>query len=408
MSRVPSLVISLALIALLVYLSFTALTAQQRVLAEQTPRKLTRTLTSDNKTHIIYLYFCQGGPLCELVYQSFFLTHREAWIANISASSVDAGAVNYATVPERGKEIFEAIRFPEERFGENVVAIYNNHEGLALSPAVGGDVINSAVHYFVYGTPFVHRVSSNVEKETGIISKPFIFFMGLTTGINPCLIALLCFLLVSLIQSGRKRMAKRVLAVASGLIYIQLVLVFTLLSVPNIAVYFSLATPLIISALFVLGALHLFEVGYDLYNRRQGQSSLEAKLPPFRTPQKLKDIVKKMAVKDNYYLNFTIGALFGLVKLPCFAAAYFPIFLSSSGDMVLNTAIFYLGATLPIVVIASLISIGVLKSTQLYAIRFKEGTMQKTTTGGILVLQRTVIGVILVVVALLYLVLMPV
>lgn len=381
-SKIRTVTISLALTLLLVYLFFiaqTTLTTQQLIVG-QAPQKLDQQLASNNKTHIVYLYFASECKICEQGHLNFFARHLRAWTANVSDANVNAKALNYAKLPKEGKEIFEAFSLSGERVGESLVAVYNREEGFTFPPTVGDAAINSAVRYLVYGVPV------STERETIVTSKPFMFFIGLVAGINPCLMALTSFLFMYTTQTKVAYRVRRIFIVVSGILYVQLALTFMFFSFPGSVVYISQVTPLIISALVILGTLYLIEAGYDFYMVRRTGGPQKSKLPLFSTPRRLKVVIGKATLRDNPYFDFALGALFGLVKLPCLAATYLFVFLSSPGELILNTIIFHSGAIFPIVLIVALIAIGLLKTSRLDAIRFKGRTLQRTVVGFILIL----------------------
>jgi cytochrome c biogenesis protein CcdA len=136
--------------------------------------------------------------------------------------------------------------------------------------------------------------------------------------------------------------------------------------------------------LLAFGALYLIEVAYDLYARRWGKGShIEAKIPLFRTPKIFKSKIRRAEGSGGLF-DFSLGAFFSLVKLPCIAAYLF-ILLVNSTNQLADIAVFTLGVVSPIILMGGLISLGMVRINQLTEIQFKGRILQRAAIGIILI-----------------------
>jgi len=221
------------------------------------------------------------------------------------------------------------------------------------------------------GTPDIH-----------VASYPLFFTIGIISGFSPCMIALISFVVATTLQSwnGRRGVLKRVVAIAGGVLYSHLVILFLIVS-PTLLIYTNyLITPLA-AVLVILGAINFIEVTHDLYtgNWKTGK---EATIPLFKTPKPIKELIRKASLRDNLYVDFMVGAMFSLVKLGCSLALLVPILptlqpLQSSASI----AIFSVGVVLPLLLLGLFLHGGLIKTGQLYEVRSKGRIVQRTIVG---------------------------
>jgi len=176
-------------------------------------------------------------------------------------------------------------------------------------------------------------------------------------------------------------------------LYAYLLMGFLTFSIPNLATYVSwLTLPLGIS-LLMLGALNLIELSHDIYSGRWKMGE-EARLRLFRTPEFLKRMVVETAYRDNFYLDFGIGGLFSLIKLPCIGPLFLVLFASTTTQPVqslFNVVLFTVGVVLPIFVATSLVGLGVIKTSHMSALRFKGRLVQRGVVGVLLLISGSVV-----------------
>lgn len=220
------------------------------------------------------------------------------------------------------------------------------------------------------------------------IASYFSFFtFGVISGLSPCIIALISFVVGTTLQfwKGRGRVIKRIVAIAGGVFYLHLVILFLIISLPTMLVYIdNLIIPLV-AALVVLGVANLIEVIHDFHtgNWRTGK---EAAIPLFKTPKPIKKLVQKASLQNNPYVDFSVGAVFSLVKLGCSLALLVPILplfqpLRSLGSV----AIFSVGVVLPLLLLGLLLHVGLIGVGHLYEVRSRGRILQRTILGTALI-----------------------
>jgi cytochrome c biogenesis protein CcdA len=130
-----------------------------------------------------------------------------------------------------------------------------------------------------------------------------------------------------------------------------------------------------------MGLLHFVEVAHDIYSRRWGSgSSIEAKMPLFKTPRPLKEFLVRVRESNSPAYDFALGAVFSLIKLPCIAAFLIVLLINSTSPL-MDVVIFTFGVVSPIILMGALIGLGMIKVNRLSAAQFKGRLIQRTIIG---------------------------
>jgi cytochrome c biogenesis protein CcdA len=216
-----------------------------------------------------------------------------------------------------------------------------------------------------------------------VASYPLLFTFGIISGFSPCMIALISFVVATTLQFWKSRggVLKRVVAIAGGVLYLHLVILFLFISLPTLLVYTDyLITPLA-AVLVILGIANFIEVIHDLYtgNWRIGK---EATIPLFKTPKPIKELIRKASLRDNLYVDFMVGVMFSLVKLGCSLALLVPSLpILQPLQSLASVAIFSVGVVLPLLLLGLFLYVGLIKASQLYEVRSKSRIVQRTIVG---------------------------
>ena len=194
------------------------------------------------------------------------------------------------------------------------------------------------------------------NKNLGKISPFLILVAGILAGFNPCLLAVMAFLASATLaqQGGRKEMLKITLGFSAGIFTMYMFAGISILStvsfLPEVRSYFTSITILLTA---LLGLWHI----YDAYLLRTHAKST------FRTPESLKDFMRRMGEKNLLLLSFLAGSMFSLVKAPCVGAIYLSILslLAIKTDIVRGIAymgIYNFGLLLPAMCLGLLLAFG--------------------------------------------------
>jgi cytochrome c biogenesis protein CcdA len=143
-----------------------------------------------------------------------------------------------------------------------------------------------------------------------------------------------------------------------------------------------LRIPLTLLLIF-LGAVFLIEVFYNLQRGGWGKESETVTLI-FKTPRCIKKLIRKAVSKDSLYLDFIVGALFSLIKMPCVLPVFMILYvyaLLKPPTFAVNMLIFNLGVISPILILGSLVSVGVIRTSQLTRLRLRSRVIQRLAVG---------------------------
>jgi len=363
------------------------------------PVKINQTLFQDNKTRIYY-FFYTNCYTCEEKLKLDFQQRLHKWVSNISGEAIKAEIYNTMNEGEDiAKKIFSAVGLPESEITSYILdrlIVLNNFEAFAFSLSVEDNSIKLALSYLIKGSiALVQDVNKqgnsapNPNNETLDIPLPIVFVLGISQGFNACLIALTSFIVAVTLQlkRGFLRALKRVIAISLGIFYVYLLLGFLVVSSSHIIHYVSIFAIPMALVLIGIGILHIAEVTHDFFTGRWRKGE-EARIPLFKTPQAVKNLIQKTAIQDSLYFDFGIGALFSLIKLPCIAPLFFTLIAaipSQTSVALISIITLNLGTVLPILILGSLACVGFLKVSQLSEIRFKGRIVQRLIVGASLI-----------------------
>jgi len=373
----------------------------------QFPTVLNETVYPDGRIHLLYLYytFCAS---CEVDHAKNFTARLPRWVGNVSSEFYVAEIFNIAEDPGRSEaqRIFGAMGLSEEYFSRDWVVEVGGNESFIFPLSVDDESVAFATRYLYVsmfwnlGLKYLNSKAASVslnsvEEAPSAMSGVVVVFLGFVSGFNPCLIALVSFILAATLklEGGYLKALRRAFITALGVLYAYLLMGFSTFSIPNLATYVSwLTLPLGVS-LLILGALNLVELSHDVYSGRWKRGE-EARLQLFRTPEFLKRMIVETAYRDNFYLDFGIGGLFSLIKLPCIGPLFLILFTSTPTQPVeslLNVVLFTVGVVLPIFVATSLVGLGVMKTSHMTALRFKGRLVQRGVVGILLLVSGSVV-----------------
>lgn len=374
------------------------------------PIKIEKPLFSDNKTRIYLLFHdsCHHG-----YYKQAFFQKLPAWVVNVSDASYEANIYNTADLcnpyEKRDESIQEAkkmaelllpiadmskiIYTPEVRH----LFVFNRYECFVFpfSPwTMEDEKVNFVVQYLVSGTiVYEAKATSKVEEKSEnslyALSPAYFLALGIIQGLNPCLIALICFVLAATIpMKGPKRAMQRVTMITGGVFYTFLIAGFLMCTPIYLASLTSVFIIPLAVVLLLVGVMHIVEAMFDLRNKTLIEEG-KPKLPLFRTPKRLKEFVQFATKQDSLRVDFALGAVFSLIKLPCVA----PIMLTLVSSLLANPVttmsnilIVNLGAVFPMLILGIAASLGFIKFERFLEIRFKGRIFQRLFVGLILLL----------------------
>jgi cytochrome c biogenesis protein CcdA len=216
-----------------------------------------------------------------------------------------------------------------------------------------------------------------------VASYPLFFTFGIISGFSPCMIALISFVVATTLQFWKSRggVLKRVVAIAGGVLYLHLVILFLLISLPTLLVYTDYLINPLAAVLVILGIANFIEVIHDLYTGKW-RTGKEATIPLFKTPKPIKELIRKASLRDNLYVDFMVGVMFSLVKLGCSLALLVPSLpILQPLQSLASVAIFSVGVALPLLLLGLFLYVGLIKASQLYEVRSKSRIVQRTIVG---------------------------
>jgi len=227
------------------------------------------------------------------------------------------------------------------------------------------------------------KCPTQLNPDIHVVSYPLFFTFGIISGFSPCMIALISFIVATTLQfwKNHRGALKRVVAIAGGVLYLHLVILFLIISLPTLLIYTDYLINPLVAILIILGAANFIQVIHDLYtgNWRTGR---EATIPLFKTPKPIKELIRKASLRDNLYVDFMVGVVFSLVKLGCSLALLMPILpILQPLQSLTSVAIFSIGATLPLLLLGLFLYVGLIKTSQLYEVRSKGRILQRTIVG---------------------------
>jgi len=334
-------------------------------------------IPQDNKTHVVFLYYTTC-PACEDDKNLFIAKSYSAWQGNLSSDEISFSALNYYRKKDLGEAYFKAFNVSKSQTGATALVIHDSKVGLVYYPPFNDVKVQKATYYVTKGSLLD---MAQQKKSEARFSQPLVYALGAISGFNPCLIALASFFFATATKTELKSVAKRIGLISLGLVYAYLIFFSLLVSSPAVMGSLVSLTWLVVLLLIVMALIHFVEVGHDIYARRWGSgSSIEAKMPLFRTPNFLKNFLTKTREANSPAYDFVFGAIFSLVKLPCIAV-FLLVLLVNSVTPLVDVAIFTVGVASPIILMGLLIGLGMIKVNRLNTAQFRGRLIQRTVIG---------------------------
>jgi len=337
-------------------------------------------LAADGKTHVVLLYSttCKA---CEDVYMKIFYSQIEKSTSDIPQNAISIEVINEVNEPEKASFLIQTFHLSDDLVKEGVVLIYNDSEGYIIPlSSWDSEVANKIIHRLT------NEEEENYYQE---VSAPVLaFLIGLISGFNPCIIALL--MLITVITSKKTEFLRRSSIIIYGIFYAQVILMLVILLGIHAIYQTKLFTWIVGLTLFFLGSIHILDAIHSLYS---GGSELKSKSSfiPFKTPEFLKNKLKKMTYIDNPYFDFFLGNLFGIIKSPCILAPFALVMISGSENLLLSIILYNVGNITLIMIFILLIMIGILKSSHLSKTRFCGRLFQRGFIGIALIISALLI-----------------
>ncbi len=185
--------------------------------------------------------------------------------------------------------------------------------------------------------------------------NPFsVFLAGLVSGFNPCLFAVLLFLIsYSLgVSENKARLVKLTVSFSLGIFTAYFLVGLGLLGAAQY-ININLLVTAVAAVVIVLGA-------WVVVDYKNPKSIL------VETPDNIKGMSESMVKRSSAFTAFLLGGLFSLVKAPCVGGLYLTILAmvsSSSGGINLKAvpllAAFNLGLVFPLLIISGAVLFGV-------------------------------------------------
>ena len=102
----------------------------------------------------------------------------------------------------------------------------------------------------------------------------------------------------------------------------------------------------------------------------------------FKTPNPIRELIRKASLRDSLHVDFSVGVMFSPDKLGCSLALLVPILsLFQPLRSLASLAIFSVGGVLPLLLLGLFLHVGLIKAGQLYEVRSKGRTLQRTIVG---------------------------
>jgi cytochrome c biogenesis protein CcdA len=190
--------------------------------------------------------------------------------------------------------------------------------------------------------------------DNALLSPLALFTFGLISGFNPCLFAVLLFLITySLGMSENKmRLVKLTVSFSFGIFAAYFLIGWGLLSFAGV-LDLKLASLFIAGLVIILGA-------WTIKDYKNPKSLL------VETPENIKGMSESLTRKNSVATAFLLGGLFSLVKAPCVGGIYLSVLnMASSADMAVKiNAIpllvsYNLGLVFPLLIISGAVLLGV-------------------------------------------------
>jgi cytochrome c-type biogenesis protein len=236
----------------------------------------------------------------------------------------------------------------KEEFEKKLDAcIFGNCEGNSTASPVCGDGTCSAGET-------EQNCPADCQTKQQLLNPLTVFIAGLISGFNPCLFAVLLFLIsYSLGMSENKsRLVKLTLAFSFGIFSAYFIIGLGLLSFAS-TINMKLLAQFIASVVIVLGL-------WTLKDYKNPKSLL------VETPENIKGMSESLTRKNSAAAAFVLGGIFSLVKAPCVGGIYLSVLNMASAESVADKIgavplliSYNLGLVFPLLLISGAVMLGV-------------------------------------------------
>ncbi|UCC20216.1 MAG: hypothetical protein JSV62_02725 [Promethearchaeota archaeon] len=201
------------------------------------------------------------------------------------------------------------------------------------------------------------------------------FFAGLSLGATPCILLMLSVFGGSFFLTEEK---KKYYSMSIGLI-LGIIIPYILISIIiyNFLQIFQAVHNII--KYFFAGVL-IFIGTWQIVESRKEQSKI------FKTPDKVKSLLKEFIEKNSGLYAFLVGIIFVLIKIPCYGGIFFDIIILTSQNPLFYVfiVVYLIGMIIPIVLILVLFRLG-LESSKINDFRLKYRTHLRIFSGALLI-----------------------
>lgn len=209
--------------------------------------------------------------------------------------------------------------------------------------------------------------------------SPFmVFTAGLISGLNPCLLAILAFMIsILLTAKGRMKTIYITLAFSLGIFVVYLLVGIGLFRAITGSSMQEIIKLILVLIIFLLGLWHIYD---SYYISKKEKSS-------FTTPKQIINLAAKAGGKASYPQAFLLGMLFSLVKAPCVGAIYFAILeliIKEQALGLFHLAIYNFGLVLPVIILGCAMALG-LSPEEVDRFRKEKRAMLRLITGIVLI-----------------------
>ncbi len=255
---------------------------------------------------------------------------------------------------EKFNNISDRFNIPYEQRGTPTIVL---NESMVFVGALDSQGLNKFLDDCLSGE--CKRIENTAPVETNTtmldIANPFTTFgAGIIAGFNPCLIAVLLFLIsYSLgVSENKMRLVRLTFAFSMGIFFAYFIIGWGLLSFAGSVDIGSIST-VIAFVVIILGL-------WTIKDYKNPKSFL------VETPENVKGISESLTKRGSMMTSFVLGGIFSLVKAPCVGGIYLAILnMASSADI--GTKInavplllsYNLGLVFPLLLISGAVLFGV-------------------------------------------------
>lgn len=327
----------------------------------------------------VYVFLNTNCPSCEEDYKQQFNSRVKNWISEII--DIEKEFINIAKNSSIADKIYREVNSSKPKLNTiEIIALYGD---LALK--LSWDLNDEAIVKVIEKMFELRNVSSrdfriiipeipelSQKPQTQPIESPIVaFIVGAIQGFNPCIIAIMTFIIATISGSGR---FMKLIAVALGVLYSYLIFSFIVFSSPIIIQNIQHATTALIIVLLVLIAYYLIEIILEIKVEKIGiaMDASRGVLPLFRTPKLLLRLANRVVSSRSLYLYFILGLIFSLVKMPCIAPVttyYIAKLPYQPVESLINIVALNIGTVTPYIILTILACLGILTVEKLASMR---------------------------------------